>query len=186
MITDKFVVGGIAALMLAVSGPAVRAADFLPVGRLFNGTDVTSEGTVQTGTHRGVPYTISADGSGMAGQWSLRCLQDTMTDHRYCSVSSGPLWVLVDAKGPINISVGSNHYPGSRVALRLDNGTPRTASADGFNRAESSTLLRSILRAKSVRTRHVEWPDRVHTDESVTTEGLQEALDVARWAISQR
>ncbi|MEK6281884.1 MAG: hypothetical protein AABN95_16140 [Acidobacteriota bacterium] len=161
---------------------------------------------VETGSLNGVTYQIHyTDGSGsFAGQsglppndfgqwgtrWRVSCRKDAMTDRGSCFMYLRDLWVFVNADGKATLSIGSEHYPGSDVMLRVDKRVPvimNTRLLKGsFNLLDSQKLIAELSRAKTITTRYRKWPNN-HDRDDMWEEivGFNEALQYLKWAVAR-
>lgn len=166
--------------------------------------DETESGKRETGELNGVIYRFYySDGSGIfvgkpgnAGtymdrtdtNWDVQCKKDPVTDRKHCQMKIKDLWLFVYPKGRVTVSIGHEHYPGSSVTIRIDQGAPISTSAhqDGdFNPQTSLRLVQQLKKAKSVTTRYMKWPYRSWDDETWELYGFNEALAYATWAVDR-
>jgi invasion protein IalB len=120
--------------------------------------------------------------------WSVSCSVDAMTDAKHCRVSQQTVRVAV--LGPrceVGIAVGTEHFPGTSSLVRLDTGPPITTSArDGvFDVKAGILLVARMKKAKTMVTRHTEWPSRAPVDTEIDLKGFLEAADYACWAVKR-
>lgn len=151
---------------------------------------------IETGTLNGIKYRFYyTDGSGAVQglqenvlnvlkdkygeNWSLGCRKDEMNDTHYCAMSRGALVVGAYGGSSRFVNVGSEHYPGSTIALRIDKETPVTAPADpGFSSAQEAALISEMSKGTSVLTRYMEWPYETNKDKQVSLFGFNSALQI--------
>lgn len=124
--------------------------------------------------------------------WSVGCKKDAISDKKTCHMTmvGKNLWIWAYPNGIYNVSVGNgdDHFPGSTVAIRIDGGTPITATAKNggsFSRQVSATLIAQIKRASKLTTRYMEWPNRYWVDETWELYGFNEALQYITWAVNK-
>ncbi|HCX31788.1 MAG TPA: hypothetical protein DHU55_18770 [Blastocatellia bacterium] len=126
----------------------------------------------------------------LSSHWRVGCSKDAMSDRGSCYMSLRDLLIFVNADGKATLSIGSDHYPGSSVMLRIDNGAPVAMSTrllkGSFNFQDSQKLIAQISRAKTLTTRYRKWPDGYDRDD-VWEEvyGFNEALQYIRWAVAR-
>lgn len=181
---------------------ASSAQNIIPDGALFS-PGGTAAGPTEQGTLNGTEYEFyRADGSGtfqsdpkqslkdgrgsLDAHWSVECKRDAMTDRVGCHLQKAALWVFVDSKGRTTVSIGNDHYPGSTVAIRIDEGKPFVAPAgrDGdLSPALSSRVVKELLGASVVTTRYMKWPDRSWIDSEDFAFGFAEAYAYVKWAV---
>lgn len=196
------VLPAVVAAMLLACNSQTFAADFLHSSSRFSPNGVVKEG-YETGELNGVQYKFyHSDGSGtFAGlpqdqkdptrykqDWDIRCEKDAIADKRSCSMRMMDLWIYVYANGRSQVSIGSEHFPQSSVAIRIDEGVPLKASGDDdgdFSYAVSATIIARLKKANSVTTRYMKWPYRDWLDKSWTLSGFAEAYQYITWAVKQ-
>jgi len=159
----------------------------------------------ETGTLNGVAYTFYySDGSGgfasiansaleradyAINSWRVGCEKDAITDERTCHVDRGDLRVWADSRGRMEIYIGSSHYPGSPVWIRIDKAAPLAINSRTFNGSfgyrASPAIISKISRAKTITTRYQKWPYTDYEDESWDNYGFKEAVAYIRWAVSK-
>jgi hypothetical protein len=163
---------------------------------------------IERGQINGVSYTIYyADGSAsfidarkgervdgnaenfrdrMDSTWHVSCRKDPINDSKSCSINRRDLWVYVYPSKPSIISVGSNHFPGSTVTVRIDGSEPLSASAnnDGnYNSGTSSRIIERLKQGEEITTRYMEWPYQSWMDRTWNLQGFSEAYAYSRWAV---
>lgn len=189
----------IAALALSSQALCAESLDcsspFAPSGQIAEADQRIAPGRVQTGTLNIVDYKIyCSDGSGTFessdGQtrttWNVSCKKDAMSDKVWCRAQARDLRIIATRSGQLFVGVGSDHFPRSSVAIRVDSAQPvvSTADGDGFFRDNASAqLIKRMRTAKSITTRYMEWPNRYWTDDSFPPLGLNEVLQYLTWAV---
>lgn len=178
------------ALVLTLTAGATQANDFLSASARFKPDSAGGAlvDGIEKGELRGIAFAIFRDGSGMTSGWSRSCKQDRMTDERHCFVSKGDLSVMVERAGVVYVSIGHEHFPRTRVTLRVDSKKPRSTDdrSTGWHGAEAKAIATHILSGKSVRTRYTNWPHELHVEESLDVAGLAEGIEIAQWAVKQK
>lgn len=161
---------------------------------------------VERGVINSVHYVIYySDGSGGFGgsedrtlepqelssplDWSVGCEKDPITDEKSCYMDRDEFRVWVDARGRSEVYIGSSHYPGSNVVIRIDKGAPIFINSRTFNGSfgyrASPGLINRIAGAKTVTTRFQEWPYKDYRDSTWSTYGFKEALSYLKWAVAR-
>ncbi len=160
---------------------------------------------IETGILNGVEYRIYySDGSGsfvgrrggnladvMSFQynWHVSCRKDVITDGKSCFMNRGATFVFVDDTGAYNLHLGTDHYPGSDIVIRIDNGKPifmnSRTSTGSFGPRLSAAIIQSISKAKTVTTRYYKWPRNLPLDATWEPYGFNEALAYIKWAASR-
>lgn len=116
------------------------------------------------------------------GEWTARCEVDKMTDAKKCLLYSRPLHFAFNNGRLELVFVGTKHYPGSQVMLRIDNEPPLSVKEPGFTGGQASDILnRFVTNAQRIRTRYREWPGKF-VDSELSTTGFAEALGYVRSA----
>ncbi|MCJ7662980.1 MAG: hypothetical protein MUO24_01930 [Desulfobacterales bacterium] len=151
---------------------------------------------IEEGTYDGVRYRIFfSDGSGSiqglptntlyyvkdkyGTNWSTQCKLDEMDDTHWCSLNKGDLRVGIWKDGTLFVSVGSSHYPNSKIAVRVDKNKPISASEkSGFTKAQSEAIIEELMKGNSVLTRYQEWPYQSNKDKSVDLFGFPQAWEI--------
>jgi hypothetical protein len=173
-------------------------------------TGASSPVKKEVGTVNGVAYEFFySDGSGLfAGDpkaslndsnprnriaawetaWHVGCEKDPITDEKTCHADKGDFRVWTNAAGRSEVYVGSEHYPGSQVVIRIDKTSPLAINSrvydGGFGYRASPGIINRIAAAKFVSTRYQKWPYRDYVDETWNTYGFKEALAYIKWAVA--
>ena len=198
--------------LLAVFATAALAQTVGKQGLIHSDTPFTQTAVVdekesgkrETGELNGVTYWFYySDGSGTfvgasgntgtykdrtGTNWDVQCKKDPVTDRKRCQMKIKDLWLFVYPKGRVTVSIGHEHYPGSNVTIRIDQGGPISTSAsnDGdFSPQTSLRLVQQLKKAKSVTTRYMKWPYRSWEDETWELYGFNEALAYVTWAVER-
>jgi len=155
-----------------------------------------SRARTEEGVYKGIKYRIYySDGSGSVQglpsntldyihdehrtNWSTGCKKDEMDDTRWCSLHKGDLQVLIWKDGSHSVGVGSNHYPGSSITVRIDKGRPISAAEEtGFSKQQSESILGHLKKGVSVLTRYQEWPYISDKDKIIELFGFNEAWEI--------
>mgnify|MGYP003384490576 CR=1 FL=1 len=117
--------------------------------------------------------------------WTVDCYRELLKRTRWCFVRSGQLWIHVPERGGRSVTIGTDHFPGSTVSIRIDDGPVQTFSAQGDGELPAPATTRTIAALTKGRvavTRFMKWPHRTWKDEETDLGGLREALDFASWA----
>jgi hypothetical protein len=165
---------------------------------------VSERHTVESGVSDGVAYQISyADGSAIfAGtksnaqkkleksedNWTIACTKDPINDQKSCHMHTKDLWVFSYPHGGYLVSIGAGHFPGSKVAIRLDGGKPFTSSATGdghFSQLTSARLAKRLRSTKTVTTRYMKWPNKAWEDQTWDLYGFDQANRYISWAVTR-
>ena len=158
-----------------------------------------SEKGVLNGVHYDFYYT---DGSGTfsgnssntknfrnkENNWSVACKKDPISDKKTCHMKMNDLWIYVYDNGKVVVSIGSEHFPSSSVTVRIDQGTPFTASStkDGdFPPKTSAKIIEQLKQARSLTTRYMKWPHKSWVDDSWEVYGFNEAFKYINWAVKR-
>lgn len=176
-----------AGLLLSLS--SVADAQFLaPDARFSRDSSMAFArgGPVETGSVDGVSFEIYRDGSGTTSGWDRHCAVDPMTDERLCLVTQGDISIIVNRNGVSIISIGSEHFPGSQVFLRIDEAVAQVTAPPGWGGAAAVKLISKMASGKKLVTRYTKWPDRAATDGVTQSEGLKQSIGIATWAARQK
>lgn len=151
---------------------------------------------IEEGSLNGVKYSLYyQDGSGSVqgvksnaldilkdsydSNWSTRCKVDSMDDSRWCAMSKGPLTIGIWQEHVYFITVGSDHFPGSKVLIRTGQSQPISKLAkDSFTNAQVTSIIQELKIAKTVKTRYREWPYDVDKDKEIDLFGFNEGLQI--------
>ena len=125
----------------------------------------------------------SADWQQMSGRnsWRVECARDAMDDSVVCRLTREDLVLVFADPGGVVVLVGRSHYPGSAVALRIDQEVRLRTAAPGFLGLQASEIVDQLLVAGSVTTRYQEWPYRSNVDKTIQLYGFKEALSFLHW-----
>lgn len=155
---------------------------------------------VESGDLNGVKYRFwYADGSGtFAGtrgnslsltertqsNWATRCVKDAMNDSVRCMATTRDLTLSVRKDGSYFVVIGSDHYPGTDVAIRIGKSIPVTASSEvQFRPPKSSQLLEQMRNGVTITTRYQEWPYKEYRDSTFELYGFDEVRSYLQWAV---
>lgn len=153
-----------------------------------------ADGT-QSGTLNGVPFTLYEDSASidavknrhsgsleLRDAWSVACRRDKMNNKKSCSVNRGDLYVFVYQSGPIKVSIGNEHFPGSTTSIRVGLKRFDTSDRDG-DFSQSASILAAMKDGAQVVTRFMKWPYREWVDEEFDVYGAQVAVKIAQWLL---
>jgi hypothetical protein len=124
--------------------------------------------------------------------WSVACKTDPISDKRSCHVlmhqNDGgdiytALYVFERALGSPIVCIGSEHYPGTPVQIRVDSLPPHSVvDKDGcFNKTESQAILSEMSRGSRFVSRFQQWPYRSWVTTEKPTFGFRQAVALMRW-----
>ncbi len=162
-------------------------------------TDRTKTTKTERGIINGVAYRFFySDGSGsfeggrangvsydaVNPNWKTYCFVDPISDAKACKMSINNLGIVVSQDGRENVLIGSDHFPGSEIVVRIDGETPiRAAAKFGFGAGTAKRIIERLKTAKKVATRYQEWPNSYVTDRIWELYGYRETLSYIRWAV---
>jgi hypothetical protein len=89
--------------------------------------------------------------------------------------------VVLNESGELFVVVGTNHYPQSGVAVRVDELEAHRSSATGFAERDASAIIDQLRMGASVTTRYQQWPSPTNVDRRMELYGFDEALSMLRW-----
>jgi len=120
--------------------------------------------------------------------WGIYCRTNIWTDHESCWISmyyrrssKTPLAIGLDKNySPARICIGTEHYPGSKIMLRVDRNPPRSTGAGCFTE-NISTILKEINDGEFILTRFKKRPSQTWVGSRVSLYGLSLALELAEW-----
>ncbi len=141
-----------------------------------------------SGTFSGTSGNVGHYSETVGTNWSTGCKKDPVTDQRYCYMYMKDLVIFVYPKGGVTLSIGTDHFPGSSVTLRLDQGVPSTAPAKdngSFPPQTSARLVKQLANARTITTRYMKWPYRTWIDQTWDLHGLPETLKYVAWAVDR-
>lgn len=148
----------------------------------------TLEVRYQSGQVDGVPYVILMKTlQANVGDWHVTCEKDAMTDKVFCRGNRGDLDIDLHGNGRVVVSIGTENFPGSNVAIRIDRGKPisNQKSPRGnpwFSAAESKAIVAKLRTANTVTTRYKKWPYESYVDDTWGVQGFQGMYQYLQWA----
>lgn len=134
---------------------------------------------------------VSVEGSSALDKqhWSVNCNVDKFSDIRTCYIRhyQGELWIFADPSG-VWVSVGTENYPGSNVAVRVDGGKPvgSRRGSDDFDKKTSAQIIAQFRKGQTVVSRYMRWPYKSFVDTEESLFGIGAAIDYVQWAVKQR
>ena len=152
----------------------------------------------QSGIINGVSYAVahlsaSAKFAGQPGvfdrktDWIVACRKDPIQDIKSCTLISSTydFGVTQLANGMRGIVIGSDHYPRSTVAIRIDAQPPHISEPGryAFSGQRAEQILTQLVAGKEMITRYTKWPNNSPVDTKRPIYGLPEALQFLPWAI---
>lgn len=155
---------------------------------VLNGVHYRFYYTDGSGTFAGKPGNVGHFSEPMGTNWRTACKKDPVTDRKHCYMQLKDLYVFVYPRGGVTIGIGGERFPGSTVALRVDQLAPATASAkdDGsFSEKASARLIKQMASAKTLTTRYMKWPDKSWEDQTWELYGFNEAYKYITWAVKR-
>lgn len=117
--------------------------------------------------------------------WRVLCEKNEITDSKRCTLLRPDISITAFPNGKLLVLIGANHFPGTKVYLRIDGQPANTANSPGFGFDVSADLVNKIKTAKEIKTRFTEWPYEYPVDQSLTTFGFNEALQYMLWAVAR-
>lgn len=151
---------------------------------------------IETGSLDGVLYEVWKNGGGGKVQglpnntlkleqdkyetnWIIDCKIDRMDDTRWCLIRRANMSVILWKDGSWHIRVGHEHYPGSAMAIRVDENKAIIAEEQkGFSDAQVKQIIQQLRTGNSFITRYQKWPYRSSIDESAEAFGFSQAIQV--------
>jgi|GEM_PF-1656676 len=151
---------------------------------------------VEEGIYKGIKYRIYfSDGSGTiqglptntldyvndrhSTNWSTSCEKDLMEDTHWCQLHKEDLWVGIWKDKTPFVNIGSNHFPGSMMSIRIDKNKPISATEDrGFRKSEIDIIIEQLVKGDMVATRYKEWPYHGNIDKSFGLFGFSQAWEI--------
>ncbi len=137
-----------------------------------------------SGTFAGTKGNSLAKGERKAANWSVGCDKDSMNDKVHCFAVNRDLGLFVNADGSHFLLIGSQHYPGSEVAVRFGDSQPIAAdSKQQFSAEQSAELIGRLKNGETVSTRFQQWPYEQHIDKTFELYGFDEVYSYLQWAV---
>ena len=117
------------------------------------------------------------------GGWTAQCEVDKMSDAKKCLVFSKPLFFGFTNGHLSIVIIGTKHYPGSQVMLRIDDEPPLSGQQPGFTGGQATKIMeRCATDAQRIRTRYREWPTGSFVEGELSPKGFADALAYVRSA----
>lgn len=152
---------------------------------------------VERGVYKGLKYRVYySDGSGaiqglsgntlhfreaLNDNWRTTCRVDGMDDSHWCALLRGSLAIGIGKSGRPLVSIGSEHFPGSKITIRIDKNPPITAMAgNGFSEQQAKEIIDQLKGGETVLTRYVKWPRQSNVDESHVLFEVEPALELLK------
>lgn len=178
-----------------------RDSPVMPEGRLkchvsYNYSKNNETSRVEKGVYDGIKYRFwFGDGSGVIqgkpenqlnltefGNWSTICKRDKIDDTYFCSLQKEDLVITILKNDVIIVTVGSNHYPDSEIAVRVDKNKPFATSSKevGFSKKQSAQIIEQLKKGKSVTTRYKKWPSPESRDSTIDLFGFNQAYHIVQ------
>ncbi|HTN31800.1 MAG TPA: hypothetical protein VL178_13405 [Pseudomonas sp.] len=121
-----------------------------------------------------------------ATNWSVKCDKDAMTEKVSCYAITREFGIFAYPDGSELIALGVNHYPGSKVAVKVGTATPLEADARiQFDATQSKALLARMKNGTQIVTRYQEWPSKRNKDQVFTLFGVEEVRSYLQWAVQR-
>ena len=118
----------------------------------------------------------------------VSCTKDPIHDLKSCHmhIVNLSLWIHVHHRGSPSVTIGTHHYPGSTVALRINNEKPFVTNGEkGFDAKTSAIIIQKLTKNPKVVTRYQKWPEAYPTDNMFQMFGFAEAYEYITWAVQQ-
>jgi hypothetical protein len=153
-------------------------------GGSLNGVRYRFYYTDGSGTFAGAKGNSLASTERAQDNWSTSCSKDAMNDSVRCYATIRDLMVAVHKDGSHYLVVGSDHYPGSDVAIRLDKSAPLVVSSKvQYAPPQSNQILGRLKNGMTVSTRYQEWPYKGYKDSTFELYGFEEVYSYLQWAV---
>lgn len=109
-------------------------------------------------------------------KWNVDCRRDRFNETKKCTLSkySGDL-LIMNINGSYYIYVGSNHYPRSQSALKIDN-NPTMYGYEGVIK-NPIKVIEQLKSGKVAYTRYSKWPYESNLDGEVDLSGFSEKFE---------
>jgi hypothetical protein len=97
--------------------------------------------------------------------WSINCEKKKFDHMKICYMNQGDLWVFL-INGRYSVSVGSDHYPGSKGGMSFDN----SSAIYGYEGElpKPLNIIERLKKGKITYTRYQEWPYEYNKDGEVS------------------
>ncbi len=151
---------------------------------------------------KGIPFYIRLDGTGLVSAiddpemdifkahpfqtWSIHCVSDDISGTVACMAGLQDLWVSLDGRGHISVSVGSKHVPGSVTQIRVGKYIYETKRDGVFSSADSKKIVVQLGQGEKVVTRFTKWPSATSTTSDFVPHHFDEAMVLMRWMLSAK
>jgi len=123
--------------------------------------------TMERGSTPDLRYSIDySTGLATMGIFSIECGVDAIDRYRWCRASNSHLSFYEDSRKRFHVTIGRDHFPRSRVYVRLDHEKPVSTAEPGWSGPAGRKLAARMASAKEIHTRFWEWPYRADVDES--------------------
>lgn len=121
-------------------------------------------------------------------KWHINCRRDAMDDRISCLANLYDLSISIvkrSSRPPLYVvMIGNNHYPGSRVAIRLDDDPPIISGpVQSFAFDNPNAILSRMSTAKTITTRYQKWPNQWNVDNKWNLYGFDVVMRYLKWAI---
>lgn len=106
-------------------------------------------------------------------EWVVNCSKDRFDNTKRCYLERKDLAVIL-VNGNYYILIGTNHYPRSKSALKIDNN--KTLYGTEGIISSSKIAIEQMKRGGVAYTRYREWPYDFNRDDDVDLSGFREGL----------
>ncbi|EPW3466519.1 hypothetical protein ACWJ7M_003525 [Acinetobacter baumannii] len=111
-------------------------------------------------------------------EWNYgSCYKDRFNGAKICSIHNKNIMVAI-INGEQKIYIGSNHYPGKKTAVKIDNGITYYGKEGYFN--NSKVIIDEMKKGNIIYTRYVKWPYEYNVDSEISLIGFTNALNNLR------
>lgn len=135
----------------------------------------------ESGLLDNVSYSFDYNGSASIGDmfdggWSIHCKKDPINDRKQCSLDA-PLaaFSILKYQNRYTVLVGKNHFPGSKIYLRINNGKVYSSDNEVFSFAVSEDIIKNIKNGSMLSIRYTEWPYNHYVDKQIEIKGFEQA-----------
>lgn len=122
---------------------------------------------------------------GLGRMWSVGCKKDLMNDRKSCAMYQNDLTIFVNHEKQPYILIGSEHDPGSPVAIRINEDKPLVSDEKrAFGLDTSSLIIEKLKTNPRVAIRYKKWSDNHATDQAFQVFGFLETYEYLHWALN--
>lgn len=139
-----------------------------------DGTTIFSGSEIKNERLDGLAKILEKEYSSELSDWYPVCNKDRFNGSKICTLSKDTVLVML-RDGSYAVSVGKQHFPRSKSAIKIDNNA--TIYGDEGISQSPNKVIEQLKKGKKVFIRYQEWPYEYNRDSEIDLAGFSEKFE---------